>query len=340
MKAAKQLATRKANAALLAERLLGRLGPRSRPPLPAVDFEIDLSAAAAAMLMSEEEWLEQLGDGRKASGPAESWSAQCVGGKTCPNKNEKGYDVDHRRLGRISVKCLTKSKVCFEMSVDVGAGRGGVALTAEEQALPDAERSAVVKLKKRERSMRSIAQAAWHAVVDIRHAPRMRVTLVPGAWLLAHTEAGTLDSTGWSGERFYALVAESYELRPMSLGRRLPNEAERLEITETLMSDQTQPAGPIISKADRLALLKSERAALRLEQKEAQKSERKARSKAPVVALIPEAQALPAQTPEAMANELALDASAHAQTPEQMASELAQELSNRGAQGAGSGRAR
>lgn len=285
MKAEKQRSTRKHNAALLAERLRGRLGAADRPKLPAVDFQIDLSAAARAMLMSEEEWLEQLCDGRKASGPAESWAAQCVGGKTCPNKNEKGYDVDHPALGRISVKCLTKSKVCFEMSVDVGAGRGGVSLSEQEQALPEKERQAVVKQKKRERSMGSIAQARWHAVVDIRHAPSMRVTLVPAAWLLAHCEAGTLDHLGWSGDRFYALLEESYELSARALGPRMPDASERLGIVEELSNPKVQPEAAVMSKADRVALLKQEREALKSEQKALRKAQKKAaQGEAPVAA--------------------------------------------------------
>lgn len=160
---------------------------RTKKPIIITNVTLPVAQMAASFLMTEEEMIDSMRDGRGAFPFSEIWGARYC----------RMTSVDYRGETRPpDIIGLGKSRMHFQRSKRFGGGgRSG-----DVDAL-------LLDL----RGIRSVI------VVDLRRFPELHLVDIPSADLIGAAEAGALTIHGWSGKAFDKWLQGHYAVRRVTV---------------------------------------------------------------------------------------------------------------------------
>ena len=178
----------------------------AKDALTIVEAELSLEELTAALRISSQDALEKFRDPRITSWFAEIWGERLFSYRKHLNSNHPGSDakIDLGTMGRfdISVRCFNKGTIKFQKSKHIGSGRHA---TPEDliEAIESVERV---------------------VIVDLRSFPLLRFFPIDSKSLLRLVRQNKLTTSGITGKRFDAWIAESFnstirriELKPETI---------------------------------------------------------------------------------------------------------------------------
>ena len=143
---------------------------------------------------SSEEWLtKRLRDGRFATHLVPGVMSYIFNYIDMDQKGWDGYFACNQQT--IENRCLTKSRLQFQLSIKIGGGR---ICTPE-----DLQEAYIYK--------------DWYCICDVRYHPNWLFYLVPTSFLVQRTEEGTLTEKGWGGDEFVEIMEKYFDIKRLKV---------------------------------------------------------------------------------------------------------------------------